>query len=122
MLLMNKNCETCPEIDVCKLLGEKCPRIIGREIPFSDLAPVSDLAPEIEMYAKPSSEIFCGSPDHTFKREARVKAATSTLDVKSIAAITLLASTDYPFSILEVSEITGLSERQIYYLRAKIKK
>lgn len=111
-------CSTCSEEKSCKIIGDgKCPRAIGREIPFSVLSSADNIVD----IAQPSSAIFCSSPDHSFKRSARAKVAISGLNLESIAALTLLSSTDYPFSILEVSEVVGLSERQLYYLKTKVR-
>lgn len=110
------NCQLCPEKQACDLLGDnfECPYSFSKEIPFSQLK--GDI-----LNLESTGVVFCGSPDHRFKREIREKVALSNLNVKSIAAVTLLSSTDYPFSILEVKEITGLSERQLFYLKSKVK-
>lgn len=115
---MNLFCRSCPDQPACSLLEDsKCPRSMGREIPFSTLSTASNFCD----LAQPSSAIFCSSPDHCFKRSVREKVANSDLGLKSIAALTLLGSTDYPFSILEVGEVVGLSRRQLFYLKKKMK-
>jgi hypothetical protein len=110
-------CNECPEKETCRLLGSefKCPRAPGREVPFSILG--DNFLDRTEI----STDIFCSSPDHFFKREIRAHVALSDLTVKEILAVHALASTDYPFSILEVSEALGISKARLYYLRSKIK-
>lgn len=121
---MNSHCSECPDKKACALLGEKnCPRLIGtekysKEIPFAALS----TAIEIENLMQRSSSIYCGSMGHDVKREIRARAATMPgLRVKHIAAMVLLGSTDYNFTIGDIIDITGISERQIYYLKKRIK-
>ncbi len=101
-----------------------CPHRQAREIPFSALSTAINFVD----LAKPSSEVFCSAeqitcsyPEHHVKRQNLAKVATSSLGLKEKGALTLLNSTSCLFTIGEVADLLNVSQRTIFYLKAKIK-
>ncbi|MDD5007230.1 MAG: hypothetical protein PHU49_03630 [Syntrophorhabdaceae bacterium] len=115
---MLAKCETCPEAETCKLLGvdtKHCPRNSGREIPLSDLTTVIT----IDEISDTAGSIFCSSPDHGFKRQARAKIPSLNLPLEKETALMLMACTDREYTFDEVSEVCHVPFRQLLYLSEK---